>query len=107
MSKLESSKITNTMIICITIIIVMLILGISNYKNEELKQKQQNARLQENKLLLDACITDAKNSRTDLWNNNCIKQSDGNCTIPSDSPTVEWIEQRYEQDIKNCNSLYG
>lgn len=95
-------------------IIILLIILIFITVNTSIKEKNKNMRIeQEQQLeekrqnLLSECINQAKINRSDLWNSNCIKQSDGSCTIQNKTGTIEWIEQRYEQDIKNCNELYG
>lgn len=82
--------------------------------NTNIKEKNKNMRLEQEQQLeeerqrsLNACINQAKTNRNDLWDNNCSKQANGNCTIKSNSGTIEWIEQRYDQDIKNCYELYG
>lgn len=106
-------KMSNSTIICITVVLCIFIVGLFIYKKEELKQQEENQRLQEElefmqeqKNLLDYCINQAEADRSSLWDRNCVQQSNGKCTIKS-KETLDWIEKRYEQDIKNCNSLYG
>ena len=99
-------KLMYLVIICITIVLSVGIFSYSNYQKEQLKQEQENNRLQNNQNKLTICISQAKNNRTNLWNNNCTKQSNGSCTI-NNSKTIEWIEQRYQQDLNNCYQLYG
>lgn len=104
---------TTTRIIIFSIVIVLIIMTFITI-NTNIKEKNKNRRLEqeqqqeeERQTKLSECISTAKRNRSDLWNNNCTKQSDGSCTIQSKTGTVEWIEQRYEQDIDNCNELYG
>lgn len=101
-----------------SIIILTIIIGgfitINTYLKEESnkeqnilkleKQEKQEKERQEN---LSNCINRANISRTNLWNNNCDIQANGSCTIPNNSGTIEWIDQRYQQDLNNCYQLYG
>lgn len=101
-------------IISITIVSSVGIFSYSTYKKEQLKQKQEiklfekqeqkNVQRQNN---LNNCINQAKTERTNLWNSNCTKQSDGRCTINSNNGISNWIEQRYQQDLNSCYQLYG
>jgi len=108
----KKEKNTNNILtfVGIIIFIIMIFVAISidikeNNKNLRL-EKEQEAELtrQEN---LSNCISQAKSDRNDLWNNNCTKQSDGSCTIRNNTGTIDWIEQRYEQDLDSCYELYG
>lgn len=105
-------------IIFSSVIILTIIIGgfitINTYLKEEsdkeqnsLKLEEQRNQEQERQENLSNCINRANISRSTLWNNNCDIQADGSCTIPSNSGTVEWIEQRYQQDLNNCYQLYG
>ena len=96
-------------IIFIIFMIIMLVIIVTNIKENndikelELKEEQEEERQDK----LKACISTAKNDRSDLWNSNCTEEADGKCTIKNNSGTIDWIEQRYEQDINNCYELYG
>lgn len=101
-------------IICITIIGSIGTYSYFNYQKEVLKQEKEDERIKQEKedkelkqLNLNNCITNAKNNRTNLWNQNCTNQSNGSCTIKNGTGTIEWIEQRYQQDLNNCYQLYS
>ncbi len=105
-------------IIPLSIIVLVIIIGgfvtYNTYLKEESEKEQTNLKLEneekaekERQENLSVCIVQAKTSRENLWNNNCDTQTDGSCTIPSNSGTIEWIEQRYQQDLDNCYQLYG
>lgn len=66
----------------------------------ELKQAQEEKKQRD----LKNCIQDAKTARTGLWNANC---PDGESGCSLNQTTIKWIDNRYEQDIRNCNSLYN
>lgn len=72
-----------------------------NKNIEEIKLKQEiEAQRQES---LRTCIKTAELSRELLWDANC-PENEKNCSL--NSSTIEWIDSRYDRDIKNCNSLY-
>ena len=104
---------TTTRIIIFSVVIVLIIMTFITIntnikeKNKNMRPEQEQQLEEERQTKLSECISTAKRNRTDLWNNNCTKQSDGSCTIQNKTGTIEWIEQRYEQDIKNCHELYG
>ena len=50
---------------------------------------------------LDVCIREAKIEREDLWDANSDEEG-----YISDMESIEWIEQRYEQDLNACYRLY-
>ena len=112
--KFKNYTLIYLIIVCITIVSSVGIFSYSNYHKEQLKQKQENKRIESEQKAaqlrqnqLNNCITQAKSNRRNLWNSNCTKQADGSCTIKSNSGTSEWIEQRYQQDLNNCYQLYG
>lgn len=105
-------------IICSSIIILVIIIcsfmTYNTYLKEESEKEQTNLKLENEEKIekerqenLSICINQAKTSRTNLWNSNCTTQANGNCTIPNNSGTIDWIEQRYQQDLNNCYQLYG
>lgn len=111
--KNEEKYNTTARIIVFSIVIVFIIMTFITI-NTSIKEKNKNERLEQEQQLeeerqnsLKECISQAKINRNNLWNNNCSKQANGSCTINSNTETIEWIEQRYEQDIKNCYELYG
>lgn len=81
---------------------------LSNNKMKQLQYKtfQETIQEQGKQSELKRCIESAKESRTDLWNANCTKQSDGGCTIQNNTGTIDWIEDRYQSDLNNCYKLY-
>lgn len=94
-------------VICITLIIVVGLIVFFSYQKEQLKQNQENERLkqeQENKdyyrRQLTNCINEAKTSRSNLWSSNC-PDSNPNCSLNSN--VVEWIDERYQQEVNECN----
>lgn len=113
--KNKSNKVPNinklpiiiTIIIAITFIIIISVFLFFNYQNEKLKNERLNEvqTEEENRQYeLQSCYSAAERSRTNLWNANCPDNQTG-CKL--DSSIVDWIDSRYEQDIENCNSLYG
>ena len=114
----EKNILKSIIIISLSIIILTIIIGgfitFNTYLQEESEKEQTNLKLESEKEAererqesLSLCIVQAKTSRENLWNSNCTIQTNGDCTIPSNSGTVEWIEQRYQQDLDNCYQLYG
>lgn len=69
------------------------------YNNERINESTRRSNL-------NSCIDKAKTDRTNLWNSNCTKQSNGSCTIQNGNGTIEWIENRYKSDLENCYQLY-
>lgn len=103
-----------SIVIPITIVLCIGIVMFFDYRKEQLKQEKEDKRLESEQKAdetrqeqLNICIVQAKNNRTILWNSNCTNQSNGSCTINSNSGIVEWIEQKYQQDLDNCYQLYG
>ena len=92
-------------IIFILFMIIMLIIIVTNIKeNNDIKEleskEEQEEERQQN---LRTCYRTAESDRKSLWKSNC-PDDNPNCSL---SPNiVEWIDNRYEQDIENCNSLY-
>ena len=117
--KVKEKKLLKPIIIIpVSVIILTIIIGAfityNTYLQEESEKEQTDLKLdreeeteRERQENLSICINQAKTSRTNLWNSNCTTQANGNCVIPSNSGTVEWIEQRYQQDLDNCYQLYG
>lgn len=106
-SNINKLPIIITIIIAITFIIIISVFLFFNYQNEKLKNERLNEvqTEEENRQYdLQSCYSAAEQSRTNLWNANC---PDGQTGCKLDSSVVDWIDSRYEQDIENCNSLYG
>lgn len=106
-SAINKLPIIITIIIAITFIIIISVFLFFNYQNEKLKNERLNEVQAEEKNRqydLQSCYSAAERSRTSLWNANC---PDGQTGCKLDSSVVDWIDNRYEQDIENCNSLYG
>lgn len=105
-----------TVLIYTSVVITILIISLTslilffNYKEAQLKEEKKIEQIkleqqqeEERQKKLQKCISNAENSRTNLWKANCPADNK-NCSLPAS--TIEWIDSRYEQDIKNCNSLY-
>lgn len=109
--KKENSKLIYLSIICITIILIVGLVMFFNYQKEQLKQNQENERLKQEqddrdyyrKQLTD-CINNAKTSRSNLWSSNC-PDNNPNCSLNSN--VVEWIDERYQQEVSECNMKWG
>ncbi len=104
-------------IICISIVTPILIIGLVgiilffDYKKVELEEQKETERLElkqkqekDNQIKLKTCIEGAENNRKALWRANC-PDDNSNCSLYQN--TIDWIDSRYNQDIKNCNSLYN
>lgn len=97
--------------ISIVLLFIIIIFGIVLYYNlEKTKTEQRTTELKLDKERkkqnnLEQCVVEAENIRTNLWNSNCTKQSNGMCTIKTGSVT-NWIEQRYQQKLDICYELY-
>lgn len=111
--KFKNHNINKTLIITFSAVIILsIIIGgfitLNTYLNEKNENEETKLRLEKEKQEnLVICIEQATNSRTNLWNSNCDMQSNGDCTIPTNSGIIEWIEQRYKQDLEICYQLYG
>ena len=104
-------KFVSLIIICITIFSSIGVFSYFIYHKEELKQDQQNQRLekeQENRDYyreqLTNCINTASINRTNLWNSNC---PNGNSNCKLDSKVVEWIDNRYQQEVNECKMKWN
>ena len=95
----------------ISIIAIITIALIYDYQKEKMIQEEKTERIRleqsaENnrqKNLLN-CYNKAEKNRINLWNANC-DNGETNCSLPHS--TIDWIDNRYKQDINNCNSLYN
>lgn len=101
-----------SIVLVILIIAGAILLGIfimeqSDKEQTQMKLEQALRQEKTRQKNLENCIQTAKDSRSNLWDANCTKQSNGSCTIPNNSKTVDWIEQRYQQDLDSCYELYG
>lgn len=103
--KKEKNNKSLIIIVCIIMISIIIIIAITEYnKTSRIEAEQMNEYVRQEDL--KDCIETANNKRTSLWDNNCNKQANGKCTI-NNRDMIDWIEQRYEQELDNCYELYG
>ena len=105
----NSSK--KIIILSISILLSMCILGgslifinILNNDNKIKMQEMEEEKEYERQKNLNNCFSNARHNRQNLWEANC-PANNKNCSLRAD--TINWIESRYESDIKNCHVLYG
>ena len=93
-------------IVCLTILASVGVFSYYTYHKEELKQEQQNERLEKEqkdrdyyRTQLTSCINNADVHRNNLWESNC-PDDDKNCKLNTN--VVDWIDSRYKQEVEEC-----
>ena len=104
-------KFVSLIVVCITILSSIGVFSYFIYHKEELKQEQQNQRLekeQENRDYyreqLTNCINTASINRTNLWKANC-PEKEPNCKLQMDQ--IKWIDNRYQQEVNECKMKWN